>query len=176
MQEELKSRGRRLFLASVASVFPVTTGCIHGEESPPEEGGSEDEGGDRGAPEELPYSTFDVIHVEEGSLVAFEMVNHWHFQPIEVEVDGELPVWFRADLSQVEDTPSVDLDGSHDVEMEVVGGDSSIVSAEESEDPAGDLVIEGDRTGEVDVAFAVVDGSGDVLYRTQPVPLHVEGR
>ncbi len=108
--------------------------------------------------------------------MAFEMVDHWHFHPIEVEVNGELPVWFRADLSQVEDSPSVDLDGTHDVEMEVVSGDGSVFSVEEFEEAPGGLVIEGDDAGEVDVVFVVVDGSGAVVYRTEPVPLRVESR
>lgn len=172
-QGDLGSKGRRLFLLSVASVLPVGSGCIHGEDPSQSEEGPEDVE-DRGpdAPEELPYSTFDVIHAEDGSLVAFEMVNHWHFHPIEVEVDGRLPVWFRADLSEIDGASTEDLDDRY-VEVEVQSGDPASFSVDEVEDTAGELAIEGESAGEVEVVFAVVDGSGDVEYRTEPVPLHV---
>lgn len=171
--------GRRGFLATVYAAFSLpVSGCIEGESddvddgSPDEEaadGSSGDGDGESGAPAELPYSSFDVVHSDDGSLVAFEMVDHWHFHPIELSVDDDLPVWFRVDLSHQEGPEDVDMD-DHDVETEVVAGDAAVVSVDEVEEG---LVFHGEETGEADVVFEVVDGSGDVVYETEPVPVEV---
>lgn len=167
--------GRRPFLGAVAGLLSASSGCVH-------RGGASDVGDDEGddgggdadddeEPEELPYSTFDLVHAEDDSVVAFEMDDHWHLHPVEVK--RSLPLRFRLDLSDAGGPEELDVD-RHSVELEVVSGDPSAVSVEPLDDVSAGLSIHGEREAEVDVVFAVVDRSGDVVYRTTPVPLHVE--
>ncbi len=132
-----------------ASTAPAA-GCLYGDPGEDEAGADEEDDG----PPEIPYSTFDLVDVEDDNVVAFVHVDHWHLHPIQVPREGGRSLRFRFDEELSQEHP-VD---EHDTYARVVALDGGTVDMESGVDSDGDADAETRRDGDTEVEE---DGDGE---------------
>lgn len=156
----MRRRSRRWFLTVAAAASAGATGCLDGGDY------DEDEAADRGEEDEppvIPYSSLDLVDVDEQHVTAFVHVDHWHLHPVEVPLDGERHLRYRFDDEHRREHP-VDEHTAYARVVSMEGGSVVMGSDDDAAEDVEDSEFERDGDYEVDVEgdFNEIDGD-DVL-------------
>ncbi len=137
---------RRTFLSvAAAASTAATTGCLQGAF---DDAGAGETGEDDDGPPEIPYSSLDLVDVEDEYVTALVHVDHWHLHPVEVPVDGDRRLRFRFD-DELTQKHAVE---EHEPYARIVSHEGgSVVMGSGEQASAGDEDLERDGDYEVDV-------------------------